>query len=376
MFLGKYLKIIVIIENLLLTILFNIVIVIGNLKISKISVPGLNIIIWIIYYIFIIIFIYIKNNPLNNLFIKNKIKSILIITRKHLILIGLILLVFLIIDLFCPKDYLKIYFIDVDQGDCSFIITPQNKTILIDGGNNENYDYGKNVVVPFILKSGIGKVDYIIISHFDSDHVGGLFAVMEDLNVGRVIISAQGESSENFETFNDIVKENKIQVIVAKKGDRIQIENDLYVDVLWPNASKLISENVLNNNSIVCKLHYKSFSMLFTGDIEEIAERQILAEYRNNMQILDSTILKVGHHGSKTSSTQEFVNIVKPKIALIGVGKNNKFGHPNMEILERLKNSGSKIYRTDKFGEISVIVDSKGRIKIEKFVQWISFDNK
>jgi competence protein ComEC len=192
---------------------------------------------------------------------------------------------------------------------------------------------------------------------------------MEDLNVGRVIISAQGESSENFETFNDIVKENKIQVIVAKKGDRIQIENDLYVDVLWPNASKLISENVLNNNSIVCKLHYKSFSMLFTGDIEEIAERQILAEYRNNMQILDSTILKVGHHGSKTSSTQEFVNIVKPKIALIGVGKNNKFGHPNMEILERLKNSGSKIYRTDKFGEISVIVDSKGRIKIEKFVQ-------
>ena len=199
---------------------------------------------------------------------------------------------------------------------------------------------------------------------------------MEELNVGRVIISAQGESSENFETFNDIVKANKIQVIVAKKGDRIQIENDLYLDVLWPNASKLISENVLNNNSIVCKLHYKSFSMLFTGDIEEIAERQILAEYRKNMQILDSTILKVGHHGSKTSSTQEFVNIVKPKIALIGVGKNNKFGHPNMEILERLKNSGSKIYRTDKFGEISVIVDSKGRIKIEKFVQWISFDNK
>ena len=94
----------------------------------------------------------------------------------------------------------------------------------------------------------------------------------------------------------------------------------------------------MNNNSIVCKLNYKNFSMLFTGDIEEIAEKQILQEYKNNVQLLKSTILKVAHHGSKTSSTQEFVEMVTPKIALIGVGKNNKFGHPNDGVIKRLEN--------------------------------------
>ena len=108
--------------------------------------------------------------------------------------------------------------------------------------------------------------------------------------------------------------------------------------MLWPTKSELINENVLNNNSIVCKLCYKNFSMLFTGDIEEIAEKRILQEYKDNLQLLNSTILKVAHHGSKTSSTKEFINVVKPKVALIGVGKNNKFGHPNEDVIKRLEN--------------------------------------
>ena len=159
---------------------------------------------------------------------------------------------------------------------------------------------------------------------------------MKELKINHVIISKQEEDSENFRRFNEIVKEKRIKVIVVEKGDRISIEKDLYFDVLWPNNSKLISENVLNNNSIVCKLCYKNNSMLFTGDIEQIAERQILQEYKNNKSILNSTVLKVGHHGSKTSSTQEFLEVVKPRIALIGVGENNKFGHPNKDVIERL----------------------------------------
>ena len=99
-----------------------------------------------------------------------------------------------------------------------------------------------------------------------------------------------------------------------------------------------IQENVLNNNSIVCKLNYKNFSILFTGDIEELAEKQILRDYKNNLQVLNSTILKAAHHGSKTSSTKEFLEAVKPKITLIGVGENNKFGHPNDEVINRLEN--------------------------------------
>lgn len=158
-----------------------------------------------------------------------------------------------------------------------------------------------------------------------------------------VIISKQGENSENFQKFEKIVREKKIKIIVVgmkSQGTsmKINIENNLYFEIIWPNNSKLILQNTLNNNSIVCKLHYKSFSILFTGDIEEIAEKQILENYKNNLDILNSTILKTAHHGSNTSSTQEFVSKVKPKIALVGVGENNKFGHPNKEVLVRLEN--------------------------------------
>lgn len=108
------------------------------------------------------------------------------------------------------------------------------------------------------------------------------------------------------------------------------------MDVLWSDSGNVIGENVLNNNSLVCKMVYKNFSMLFTGDIEEVAEKAILGKYKNT-NTLKSTILKVAHHGSKSSSTEGFLEAVKPKIALIGVGKNNTFGHPNSGVLERIK---------------------------------------
>ena len=189
-----------------------------------------------------------------------------------------------------------------------------------------------------------------------------------------MIISKQGENSENLKKFKEIVNKKKISVIcvgVESLGEpkKIQIEKDLYFDILWPDSQNLITENILNNNSVVCKLHYKNFSILFTGDIEEPAEKEILKQYKNNIQVLNSTILKVAHHGSKTSSIQEFMEAVKPKISLIGVGENNKFGHPNDEIIERLDNFDSKIYRTDKMGEISIMVNSKGKIKIKKHIK-------
>lgn len=122
----------------------------------------------------------------------------------------------------------------------------------------------------------------------------------------------------------------------------------------------------MNNNAIVCNLHYKDFSMLFTGDIEEIAEQQIIELYSKNKNMLRANILKVGHHGSKTSSTSEFINIVKPQIAVIGVRKNNKFGHPSDVILKRLNNLNCNIFRTDLNGEISIEIDKKGKYKIKK----------
>lgn len=138
------------------------------------------------------------------------------------------------------------------------------------------------------------------------------------------------------------------------------------LQILWPKETQ-IQNNILNNNSIVAKLNYKGTSILFTGDIEEIAEKEILSEYKNNTT-LQAIILKVAHHGSKSSSIQAFLEAIEPKIALIGVGKDNKFGHPNDGILERLQKLNCKIFRTDLDGEINIAINQKGQISIDKFI--------
>ena len=235
---------------------------------------------------------------------------------------------------------LRLYFVDVGQGDCTLIITPDNKKLIIDGGegNSGKYDYGKNVVLPYLLDRGISKIDYLIISHCDSDHIGGLFAVIENIKVDKILIGKQFENSKQLEDLIEIAKKKKIDIIILESKNRLLIDKYTYIDVLWPDSDNKINENILNNNSLVFKLIYKNISILFTGDIEEIAEKKILQEYENKLDILNSTILKVGHHGSKTSSTENFIKKVNPKIALIGVGENNKFGHPNEVILNRLEN--------------------------------------
>jgi competence protein ComEC len=222
------------------------------------------------------------------------------------------------------------------SGDCSLIITQTQKTILIDGGNNSDYDYGENVVMPYLLKHGIYSIDYVIISHFDSDHYGGTKFILENMKVKNVVIGKQFETSENLEEFLKIIKDKKINLNIVEAGDKINIEKNLYFDVLWPDFSNVINTNIINNNSLVCKLNYKNTSILFTGDIGLEAEKALISKYSNE-NILKSTILKVAHHGSSSSTTQEFLKIVAPKICLIGVGKNNKFGHPNEEVIKRLE---------------------------------------
>lgn len=196
---------------------------------------------------------------------------------------------------------------------------------------------------------------------------GGLFYLMESIKVKNIIIGEQYEASANYEKLKNIVNKRGIRVITVKAGNRLNIEKGLYLDILWPSSEEVINENVLNNNSIVCKLVYKEFSMLFTGDIEEIAEKAILRKYEDKLSILQANILKVAHHGSKTSSTINFLNTVKSKIALIGVGKDNNFGHPSGEVIDRLKGISARIYRTDEKGEINFYITQKEKIKIKEF---------
>lgn len=321
---------------------------IGNFPYSKIYVATPKVFVLIIYFVFVIVLNYIytactNKSPTNsNLRVKYMLQLLKYNIRKYSkkIISFVILIIFLsiFVVLFIQKS-LKIHFVDVGQGDCCFIETPGNKTILIDGGGSElgSYDVGKNTLLPYILDRGYTKIDYIFISHFDTDHVQGLLTILKELQVENVIIAKQKEESQNYKKFIEIVNSGKLKVDIVKKGDRVKIEDDLYFDIIWPNTQNLINENALNNNSMMCKLIYKDFSMVFTGDIEEIAEKKILQEYKNNLRMLNSTILKIAHHGSKTSSMQEFLEAVKPKIVLIGVGENNKFGHPNKEVLERLE---------------------------------------
>ena len=299
-----------------------------------------------IYYFFIFLIFYIIKIKLekNKNFFQRRIFNIyyLVIYRikkyqKKIISIICIFLLVCNLYIYIPKK-LRIFFIDVGQGDSCLIVTPKNKSIIIDGGGSEYFNVGSKTLMPYLLDRKIATIDYILISHFDTDHVKGLLYIMKKMKVKNVIISKQPETSQNFEEFVTIINKKNINLIVVNAGDRLQIEKDIYFDIMWPDCKEFILENTLNNNSIVCKLKYKNFSCIFTGDIEQIAEKQILEEYKNNLQILKSDVLKVAHHGSKTSSTEEFVEAVKPKIALIGVGENNKFGHPNEEVMERLEN--------------------------------------
>ena len=355
-------KILFSILNIVLIILEKLVMLISKIPLEKILVVTPNIAFIFLSYAMISVIYLVKEKRIK---IKNESakRIFIIVTTLVYLLVGIVSF----IDI--PNGKLKIYMIDVGQGDGTLIITPLGKKILIDGGGVEgssDYSIGENILLPYLLDKKIKSLDYIIISHFDSDHCEGAMYVMEKIKVNKVIISKQFEKSNNYERFKNIVKNKKIKVIIVESGDILNIEKDIRLDFLWPNEDNYIGENILNNNSIVCKLRYKNRSMLFTGDIEEIAEKRILELHGD---ILKADILKVAHHGSKTSSIEELVEIVNPKIALIGVGVNNKFGHPNKEVIDRLNAIGTKIYRTDEMGEIYVEINKDGEISIRRYIK-------
>ena len=319
----------------------------------------------LIYYLVVVIILNLEK-------IKNTIKIInckyeFVTKFKKRIKVNIIVILILTITIklilnFFPNS-LKIYFIDVGQGDCTLIITPYNKNILIDGGGSEfgNFDVGENIVLPYLLDRKVNIIDYLLISHFDSDHIGGLFYVMENLKIKNIIISKQGKETENLKKLKKIIQDKKINLIIVKKGDVINIDKISNIEILFPERN-LINENIINNNSIVAQFKSLDFKMLFTGDIEAIAEEKIVELY-NNSNKLESTVIKIAHHGSKSSSTKEFLDRVKAKIAVIGVGEDNNFGHPNQEVLQRIINFGIRVYRTDMNGEI-ILIYKNGKIKV------------
>lgn len=230
------------------------------------------------------------------------------------------------------------------------------------GSTNSSYDIGKNLLHRYLLNQNIDNIDYMMLSHLDADHCQAGIFILNNMKVNNLVICKQAEDSKLYREITSICKQKKINIIYVKKGDKINIQN-LKIEILHPEE-KLIADNPLNNNAIVCKMTFHSTKILFTGDIEKIAENKLKEED------IKSDILKVGHHGSKTSTTQEFLDKVAPKIALIGVGSGNKFGHPSNEVIERLKNKKIKIFRTDENGEIKIKIDITGKVKTKTKIKW------
>lgn len=295
----------------------------------EIFLPTPNVIVVIFYYLIlflILVYLNLKNKEHKRFLISKFFiyaNSFLKYLKKNykfiIILFSVVTFIFFILNKI-PKD-LKIYFIDVGQGDSTLIITPTNKKILIDSGGAEtgNFDVGKSTLFPYLLDRGITSLDYICISHFDSDHCDGFKYLLENMKIKNIILAKQYDSTSNFEEIMELVAKKRVNIIKVEGGDILQIDKFLKFKIFSPPTN--LTDDI-NDNSIVMKLEYKNFSCLFTGDISQEIEETLIKEYGADLK---STVLKVAHHGSKTSSATEFIDTVKPKIALIGVGKSNKF---------------------------------------------------
>ena len=288
------------------------------------------------------------------------------ISRNILNLISLLIILNIILSAYIPKNYIEVNFIDVGQGDSIHIKTPHGKNILIDGGGSEgsDYDIGEKVLIPYILDNTNGIIDVIFISHFHEDHVEGIISLLKKIKVNKIIIGIQNELNNLYFEVLDIAAKKNIPIITLKANEEIIIDEAKF-KILYPKAK--VEDNNLNNSSLIIKGNFYNTSILFTGDSELEEEINLIKMYKNNPNILKCDLLKVGHHGSKTSSSNNFLSIIKPSISIISCGIDNKFGHPNETTLCNLNNIKSKIYRTDINGEIMLKI-YKDKVKINTMV--------
>lgn len=250
-----------------------------------------------------------------------------------------------------PKDdvnisedsLLVVHFIDVGQGDSIFIELPNSETMLIDAGTATN---GK-IVSDYISALNYTDIDYLVGTHPHADHIGGLSEVINNFDIGNIYMPKCISTSKTYENLLETILNNNLSVKTAKSGVSILNEKDLKIKILSP--VKEYSD--LNNCSAVIKIIYKNRSFLFMGDAEEPVEVDITED-------VSADVIKVGHHGSDTSSSYEFVQRVNASYAIISVGEDNQYDHPYEFIIERWENSGARVYRTDLDG--SIIVKSNG----------------
>lgn len=245
-----------------------------------------------------------------------------------------------------PQNNLKVVFFDIGQGDSIFVEAKNGFQVLIDGGPGLRVLEKLSEQMPFYDK----EIDLIILTHPDSDHLFGLLEVLKSYDIKNVLWTGVLKQTAEWEEWIRLIEEEQANILIAQAGQKIIIQEDplIFLDILYPLES-LEGKEVKNHNdaSVVARLVFGDNSFLLTGDISQKAEKELIEEYDN----LNSKVLKVAHHGSKTSTSFEFVKAVSPKTAVISVGE-NRWGHPAQEVLQRLEEFGIDILITKEVGDI------------------------
>lgn len=272
-----------------------------------------------------------------------------------------------------PDGRLRIDFIDVGQGDSALLTTPDGTTILIDGGGQPRLSWanrdsddgdasferdtrsiGERVVSEYLWSRGLDRVDYLIATHADADHIDGLNDIARNFKVRSAIVARAPAKDSEFAKFAHTLTTAGVPLEMVGAGDVIQV-GKVSIDVLWPRPIQSAESPSRNNDSIVLRVRFGEKSFLFTADIEKEAE----AALAKSGVALNTDVVKVAHHGSKTSSIEQFVAANRPRLAVISVGRHSMFGHPNKEVVDRWRASGAHVMTTGEKGTVSVVTDGK-----------------
>ncbi len=241
---------------------------------------------------------------------------------------------------------LTIDFVDVGQGDAVVIVTADDTVLLLDGGTEPA---GRDQLIPHLERLGINRIDIVIATHPHADHIGGLIPVLERFPVGQVYADGQLHTTRTYERFLEAILTRGIPFYLARAGNLLTVPGIDRVEFLHPTDDFLEG---LNDNSVVVRLEHAGVQVLFTGDLETAGEQALLNRGANAA----ADVLKVGHHGSRTSTTEPFLAAVDPSYAIISAGAGNRYGHPHDEVVQRLERTGANVYRTDKHGTIRLLI--------------------